>query len=151
MKRTILFISILLLTASLTQAQNRNRQRIKLLKMSYITDALDLTEKEAEKFWPVYNEFTAKMQQLRQEQQSGIKREIGQSNGLNNISEEKARTILDRSMKLESEIAAAKIAMNNELLGIISAVKILKLHQAERDFNREMLQEFGKRRGLKRQ
>lgn len=151
MKRIVLFIAVLLLTASLTQAQNRNRQRIKLLKMSYITDALELSEKEAEMFWPVYNQFTNKIQQLKKEQDGGIMREIAQSNGLDNISEEKARQLVDRSMQLERSISTARIEMNTVLLNIISAKKILKLHKAERDFNREILREFGKRRNLQRQ
>ena len=34
---------------------------MKALKTAHITDQLDLTSAEAEKFWPIYNEFDAKL------------------------------------------------------------------------------------------
>lgn len=151
MKRFLLIFSIFFLVTTLVQGQNKNRQRIKLLKMSYITDALELSESEAEKFWPVYNQFTNKIQRLRREQDGGLVKEVARLNGLDNITEEQAQSLVEKSMQLESEISTAKRNMNKALAKIISARKILKLHKAEKDFNREILREYGKRRGMPRQ
>jgi len=56
----ILFISISLNTFG----QDRN-DKIKALKTAYITEQLELTKAEAEKFWPVYNAFEEKRSALK--------------------------------------------------------------------------------------
>ena len=37
----------------------RTKEKIKALKVAHITNELDLTSKEAQQFWPIYNEFGA--------------------------------------------------------------------------------------------
>jgi hypothetical protein len=41
--------------------------KFKAKKIAYITDAINLTPAEAEKFWPVYNEFEQKRFSLMEE------------------------------------------------------------------------------------
>ena len=36
-------------------AQKHDKEKIKALKVAHITEQLDLTAKEAQAFWPVYN------------------------------------------------------------------------------------------------
>ena len=86
MRNILLSILFILLIIPVLQAQNRNRQKIKVLKISYITDALELTEADAARFWPVYNDFTNRIQLLRKEQEAGINKEIMQSGGIDIIS-----------------------------------------------------------------
>ena len=40
--------------------------KIEALKVGFITQELNLSSTEAEKFWPVYNEMEAKMKEIRQ-------------------------------------------------------------------------------------
>ncbi len=58
MKNILLILVVFVFTTTTVEAQKMNRERIKLLKISYITDAINLTPTEAEKFWPVYNLYT---------------------------------------------------------------------------------------------
>ena len=43
-------------------------KRIKALKVSFITEQLQLAPKEAEVFWPIYNAYDEKMDDLRHEE-----------------------------------------------------------------------------------
>src|SRR5262245_55225343 len=41
------------------------KSKIQAARVAYITDQLALTPEEAEKFWPIYREFTTKRKELR--------------------------------------------------------------------------------------
>lgn len=141
---TLLFF--VLISTTVAAQMNKNRQRIKALKTSYITDELELTSSEAEKFWPIYNLYNTKIQKLRSSTEGGLKRVIQQEGGLENITEEQAKSYLDKSIFTEKEIAEYRAEMMKEFLKILPAKRIIKLHKIERAFNKRMLQEYGNKR-----
>ena len=152
MKKTLLLtLFLLFITTTIFAQQKMKRENIKLLKTAYLTDALDLTSAEAEKFWPVYNLYAEKIQNLKFSTEAGMHRKINLLGGIDQVSEEQAQKLIDDSLKMEQEISTNKTKMTVELSKILSAKKILKLKKAEKDFNRRMLQEYGKRRGLQGQ
>ena len=60
-----------------TRAQQRDGERLEALKVAYLTKKLNLNTEEAQKFWPVYNEYMADLKKVRQENRGGdeLKRE----------------------------------------------------------------------------
>jgi len=147
--KKLLFITILLLfTATNVVSQKMNRQKIKLLKTAFITEAITLKPKEAEKFWPVYNQYSNQLQQLKFKLEGGRIQEIKAAGGIENISETNAKEIINQSLIYEKEVYEAKIKMVKELSKIISAHQIIKLQKAERDFNKRILQEYGRRKRM---
>ncbi len=69
-----LLILFALFTFSLANAQNGNGQRIEkiqALKIAFITQRLDLTPAEAEKFWPIYNDYEHELNNLRLNNRNG--------------------------------------------------------------------------------
>ena len=129
--------------------QQMNREKIALLKTAYISDAINLTLKEAENFWPVYNLYSEKIMFAKRSLEGGLQREIRFSGGIDNISDTQAKNLIDKIILLEQEVSNNKILLIKELSNIISAKKIIGLKKAERDFNRRILQEYGKRRRMK--
>ena len=69
MKRYLLII-LFLLPANILLAQEKNEdreaqhKRIKALKVAFITQELELTDKLAQEFWPIYNEYERKKRKL---------------------------------------------------------------------------------------
>lgn len=56
------------------QVQNENTQRsekVQELKIAFITQKLELTSTEAEKFWPVYNQYDNEIKNLRNDNKNG--------------------------------------------------------------------------------
>ena len=145
MKKKLLFITVFLVCILSSVAQNKNRDRIKMLKISFISNAIDLTPNEAEKFWPIYNQHDTKIKQLKSQLERG---NFNNSEGLDSMSDKKAKELIDNILNKEGEILKLKKELVKELASVISAKKILKLQKAEHDFNRRMLQEFGKRRRM---
>ncbi len=142
----ILFALTVTTNAVFAQQMQKNREKIKVLKTSYITTSLDLTSKEAEQFWPVYNLYSTKIQKLKMQLEGGLQREIKFAGGIDNLSNTKAQKLIDKSILFEQQIVDNKVKMVQELSKIISAKKIIMLKKSERDFNRRILQEYGKRR-----
>lgn len=148
MKKLITLFILFILSINLIQAQQMQRQRIYALKTSYITNTLNLTPKEAEKFWPIYNLYTKKIQDLKMDSEMSIQKQIRLSGSIDNITNEQAKELISKSLKNQQKITDAKIKMVKELSAIIPYRKILLLQKTERGFNRKMLQELGKRRRM---
>ncbi|UMB54784.1 hypothetical protein MKD41_04760 [Lutibacter sp. A64] len=148
MKKLIYILLILLIATNTVVGQKKNRQNIKLLKTAFITDAIALKPVEAEKFWPIYNLYTNKIQELKFNLENSKTQEFKNSGGINNMSETNAQEVLNQYLLYEKEVYEAKINMIKELSTIISAHQIVKLQKAERDFNKRMLQEYGRRKRM---
>ena len=74
MKKYLLIISVFFGSLSFAYAQNGNGQRaekIQELKIAFITQKLNLTPAEAEKFWPVYNEYNTEIKNIRVNNRNG--------------------------------------------------------------------------------
>jgi hypothetical protein len=81
MKTRILFtlsLLLLLMAGSYVQAQPPGermrppRENIEVLKVAYFTKHLYLTTEEAEKFWPMYNSYSAEVRKARQDNKEDI-------------------------------------------------------------------------------
>lgn len=74
-KLKMLTVIMFLLSATLsTNAQPgkpEREEKIEKFKIAFITERLDLTVEEAQKFWPVYNQFNNEMKELRKFRKPG--------------------------------------------------------------------------------
>ena len=144
----ILPIIILFVTSlSFSQGFRDKKEKVKALKVAYITEQLDLTTDEAQKFWPVYNAFDDKQGELRHEKMRAILDRF-QPGNIDKLSEKEASALLIQMEKIEEDLFNLRNKFIKDLQGVISAKKIIKLKKAEEDFNRELLKQMReKRRG----
>lgn len=149
MKTKIIFPIIFLLVTSLSFSQGfkEKREKVKALKVAYITEQLELTTDEAQKFWPIYNAFDENQSELRHEKMRSILDRFKPGN-VEKLSEKDASNSLIQMEKIEEDLFNLKKKFIKDLQGVISAKKIIKLKKAEEDFNRELLKQMReKRRG----
>ena len=52
---------------SIAQKQGGRPETVEAIKIAYFTRKLNLTPEEAQKFWPVYNQYSDELRQLRQQ------------------------------------------------------------------------------------
>jgi Spy/CpxP family protein refolding chaperone len=121
------------------------KEQIKAMKVAYITNELSLTSDEAAKFWPLYNAFEDKQQEIRKQKLKGYMDRIDEES-FDNLSEKEAATILAQMESTEEELHQARKKFVASLKGVISSVKILKLKKAEEGFNRKLLQQYRDKR-----
>ena len=138
---TLLFIIIF---STIAAQENPKMERIKTLRIAFISEKLDLTTDEAQKFWPVYNEFENK-QVLVRKQKRVIMQKLKQKDS-NAISENDMNQMLVDSENLENEIQNNRKQFVKNLKGILPVKKILLLRQSEDEFKRKMLNQISKRR-----
>lgn len=129
---------------SVTAQKNDRRERIKALKVAFITEQLDLTTEESQSFWAVYNSFEEQTNALRYKEMRSIKKEI--RNNQDTMSEADANNLIKRLTKAENNMHKLRVELSGQLLNVIPATKIIKLKIAEEDFKRKMLNEFKKRK-----
>ncbi len=132
---------ILLLVFSLSFGQNNKKlDRIKAIRVAFISNKLDLTSDEAQKFWPIFNQFESKQFDLRLEKKVLINKLKPENT--TNISDKEMYKLLDESENLENEIQNNRKSFVKNLQGIISPQKILLLKQVEEDFKKELLKQI---------
>ena len=149
MKTKILFPIIFLLVTSLSFSQGfkEKREKVKALKVAYITEQLELTTDEAQKFWPIYNAFDENQAEQNKEKMRSILDRFKPGN-VEKLSEKDASNSLAQMEKIEEDLFNLKKKFIKDLQSVISAKKIIKLKKAEEDFNRELLKQMReKRRG----
>lgn len=144
MMRKILCFILLLTVFQVSFAQGP-RERIKALKTAHITTALDLSESEAQKFWPIYNASEEKITRYKREL-----RQIKMNLRNGDVSDNEAEKILTQFIDFENKIHDEEINLINKLRKVVSAKKVIKLKKAEDDFNRKVLEQLKRRRGNNR-
>ena len=82
MKRLLLLVSI---AFSFLMGRAQNGNRLEALKIAYITKRLDLSPEEAQKFWPIYNQYAEELKRARQDAIRNNKSEIELDESLLNI------------------------------------------------------------------
>ena len=125
-------------------AQGPVRDRIKTLKVAFITERVGLTSEEAQQFWPIYNEHENTLEEIRRKERAELEVNIARAQDLSNTDSER---LLDRLLELQFEKQKVDQEFLSRLRTVIPAKKVLLLVKAEEDFKRQMIQELQKRRG----
>ncbi len=144
MKRIIFLFSIILLfSGQVLLAQDDDHkerwEKIRSEKVSFITDKLELTPTEAQKFWPVYNELEDKRweaQKCRRDLEVKVK-EAEESLSDKDVIE----LTRDYAGNMQKE-GTLMVKYNEEFLKILSPQKVLKLYKAENEFRMYMIKKY---------
>ena len=144
--KTIYTLFLLLFSTFLFGQDIENRiERVKALRIAYISDKLDLSPDEAQKFWPIYNAYDESQAELRHEKMRAILNRFKPGN-VENLSEKEASALLIQMEKIEEDLFNLRRKFIKDLQGVVSAKKIIKLKKAEEDFNRELLKQMREKR-----
>jgi Spy/CpxP family protein refolding chaperone len=147
MKTKWILIIVCFFTTSFLFSQNfkAQKEKVKALKVAFITEQLALTAEEAQKFWPIYNAFSEKQSVLRNEKMNAILDRF-QPGNIDALSEKEASASLIQMEKIEDDLFQLRKKFIKDLQSVISAKKIIKLKKAEEDFNRVLLKQMRERR-----
>ena len=142
LKHLLLFFGAFLLLFGARAQDRRNQEQIKSLKIAFFTERLNLTPEEATVFWPIYNAHEKAKEALRDQERQEIRDRFS---NLDEISEEEAQKALKRYLELEEQEEELDKEFYQRMAREFSAVRTLKLFQAELDFRRRLFQEYRKR------
>jgi hypothetical protein len=105
------------------------RQDLRSQKKQLIAANLTLTDAEATKFWPVYDQFSAEMTTLGDQKYALIK-EYAQ--GFGTLNDEQANSLLNRSLALDEAAAQLRIKYVPIINKVLPGTKTATFFQIER-------------------
>lgn len=148
--KKIIFILAFNLIPIVSNAQFRKemREKIRAYKIAFLTEKLDLTESEAEKFWPIYKVYSKERLDILRQERLGIRKKIESAGGLENISEKDAEDIMKKMEALAKKRYLIKTTFFDKADDFLPYKKLLKLQIAEHEFDKKLLRKF--RHGKKR-
>lgn len=113
-----------------------NREKVEAQRVAFITSELNLTPDEAKVFWPVYNEYDAKRHELRVtfKNASDIHKEQ-----IDKLTEKEASAILDNQLIEAQKLLDLRKEYHSKFKAVLPAVKVLKLYDAEREFQKMLI------------
>ena len=119
------------------------QERIKTLKVAFITERLSLSSSEAQAFWPIYNAHEDNLESLKRKERREIR---GKLVDFENLSEKEAAALLEQSLEIEKEKHRLNMLFIDDIRQVLSAKKTFLLIKAEEDFKKRLLREIQQRR-----
>ncbi|MBP1841412.1 hypothetical protein [Formosa algae] len=134
------YIILLIALCSVNVFAQTKDEKVKTLKIAFITEKLDLSKSEAQKFWPIYNAYEEENDALRDEMRAQRK-----DINLNDLSESEANNLLNNMVQSNEKRLQLYNQYVKDLKKIIPAKKIIILKKSEDDFRKKLFEEYKKR------
>jgi len=140
MKRVVIFL-LVIASLPLTRliAQNTNLEKLNAYKIGFFTKRLNLTPQEAEKFWPVYNEFQKEKNHVLVERVSIITDFNQNESTLNDTQLTELGDKLVGIIDSESRLA---IQFHEKLKKVLPPAKVIRFYQTENQYKAQLLNEL---------
>lgn len=138
MKKLLSYCLILLSFTAFAQKKPHPRpdfEKVKAAKIGMITERLQLSEKQAEKFWPIYNEFDDK----RRENFMAMRRLMHQSKD-EGITNDQKNELLNQTMELRENQVKIEKEYKDKFLKVISTQQFFDLLDTEKEFHRMIIE-----------
>ena len=108
----------------------------------FFTRNAELTQEEADAFFPIYNELQQKKREINRQIRMTMRQEPGTQ-----ISEEQSLKAIDAKADANIKIAELEKEYLNKFKEVLPASKILKIQNAEEQFNSQILKDIQQTRG----
>lgn len=142
--KTISFLTLFALsTLAFSQAGGKKggpiRERIRSERVAFITERLALSSDEAQRFWPVYNQFTDQMEELKKQQRDNRKTA---NDKLAVLTDKEVERLLQEELNSQQQMVDLQRRYQVELAKVIPIKKIAMLYKAEHDFKITLLRKM---------
>jgi len=121
------------------QVPGQEAERLASYKIAIFTRRLNLTPTEAEKFWPLYNDYDKKRLML-QKERSELMRQVNLNEA--NMSNDELAKAGDRLVSMEVEEALLTETLHKKLKEFLPPGKVIRVYQAENQFRNQLLNEL---------
>ncbi len=123
------------------QPYPEKKEQLKALKVAFITNELSLTTDEATKFWPIFNAFETKQQEIRGIKTKSLIKKMNDED-LEKMTDKEANLLLTQLENTEEELFLNRKKLIVSLKVVLSPIKLLKLKRAEEKFSKKLLQQY---------
>src|SRR5690606_19625766 len=128
---TLMFFFALPVLAQKVEKSSYDKEKLESAKVAFITQRLDLTPEQAEKFWPAYNQHSKEKRSLMRQ----IDKLVENGEGMTN---EQAQQAIAKRLELQQQILDLEKIFLKNIVKIISPVQAIKLDDVNKDFARHI-------------
>ncbi len=121
-------------------------EKIQAQKVAFLTNRMGLTADEAQKFWPVYNEYDALRNQILEQRRSTS---YYYTQNANKLSEKETDAIIQKYISLQKQETDLLEKYNARFRQILPASKVMKLYVAEVEFRNFLLRQIRENKTLR--
>jgi len=139
--KNLLIPLLLLFSLNLSAQDQESLDKIESAKIGLITERLQLTPEQAEKFWPLYREYNNKRMELRRELRSA-RDEVDPQRA----TEEERKQLIEMGLRIKERELALEQDYSKRMLEVIDSRQLLSLRRAEEDFKRMLIERIERRR-----
>jgi hypothetical protein len=138
-KLYISLLIMLMLPFTWASAQNSNMEKLNNFKIGFFTKKLNLSSAEAEKFWPVYNDYQGQKNDIQLE-----KLKINRNFNLNEsrLSDKQLEDMGDKFVDLLVQESNLAVAFHRKLKEVLPPSKVIMYYQAEAQYKIQLLNEL---------
>jgi hypothetical protein len=119
------------------QSNADKKEQIASLRVAFITKELNLSSKEAQLFWPVYNEYQDKLEALRKSRRKENKKIAPET-----MTDQEAEMFIDSESDFKVNEANLQKQYYQRFKQSLPVKKVALLIKAEDDFKRELLKQL---------
>ena len=105
------------------------RKDIRSKKRQLITDSLKLTDADAKRFWPIYDQYTADLSRINNEKYAVIQE---YKNSFGSITDQQAVDLTRRALETDEKVAALRSRYLSRFLEVLPGRKLATYFQIER-------------------
>ena len=135
---SLLFITVFVISSYSQRTENIDRsEKIKAQKMAFITERICLSPADAQKFWPVYNEFNLKKDSLNEIRNKARKTLKG-----DNLSRRQKEEAIDIQIILRQKEADISRQYHEKFKKILTIDQLIKLYDAEQEFKMRLMRQI---------
>lgn len=116
--------------------QQEKRENFEAMKIAFITQKLDLTPEEAQQFWPVYNQYSAKLQEIRKKRKQE-NRDAKQN--FDDMSDKDVEQAVDNEIIYRQKELDIQKEYHAKFKSVLPIKKVAKLYNSEEQFKRLLL------------
>ncbi len=108
--------------------------KIEQVRESYISQRLNLSSDESQKFWPIFRRYQDALKEVRRKRR--LNNSSSQANGTDQI---------NRELFYESELVNIRKYYTDEFLKILPPEKVSEMFKSEREFTDELIKQLSER------
>ncbi|MGY6523053.1 MAG: Spy/CpxP family protein refolding chaperone [Mongoliitalea sp.] len=114
------------------EQRSYDREKLESARIAFITNRLDLRPEQAEKFWPLFNQYN--------EQRSAIMETLVSLNrtSMDNMSDAQAKDIIQKRLNHQQKMLDLEVTFMESITKVISPKQAVQLSGVNREFTRQI-------------
>jgi hypothetical protein len=138
-RNLFIVLASFVLLLPLRAQEDERMEHFRSQRVSFLTEHMKLTPAEAQRFWPVYNEFATKREAINREKVK-LNRRVAQSSA--NMGDKESTELATLFILLDKQELQLREEYHRRFLSIIPARKVMLLYQGETQFKAYLLKQI---------